>query len=176
MIHRSRSSPAPAGRYDAPLFFANIGDLRERVHMLLAVENQAYPDSPVRWFVLNVEANIEIDLTAADGLRELARELADSGIHLGLARVKNDLYTPLHRAGVIDTIGTDMLFATLPVAEERYLRWALAHEPAQPAETPAEMVDHEPATSLLPWHRPEPDAESAADPSDDNPPDRRGPR
>ena len=89
-------------RYDAPLFFANIGDLRERVHKLLALENQAYPDSPVRWFVLNVEANIEIDITAADGLRELARELADSGIHLGLARVKNDLYVPLHRAGVID--------------------------------------------------------------------------
>ena len=56
----------------------------------------------MRWFVLNVEANVEIDITAADGLRELARELADRGIHLGLARVKNDLYEPLDRAGVID--------------------------------------------------------------------------
>jgi sulfate permease, SulP family len=153
-------------RYDAPLFFANIGDLRERVHKLLALENQAYPDSPVRWFVLNVEANTEIDITAADGLRELARELADSGIHLGLARVKNDLYVPLYRAGVIDAIGKDMLFATLPVAEESYLRWALAHEPAQLAETPAEVVDDEPASSLLPWHRPDPD---------DILPDGRGP-
>jgi SulP family sulfate permease len=70
-------------RYDAPLFFANIGDLRERVYKLLILENQAYPDSPVRWFVLNVEANIEIDITAADGLRELARELADRHIDLG---------------------------------------------------------------------------------------------
>lgn len=153
-------------RYDAPLFFANIGDLRERTHKLLAVENQAYPDSPVRWFVLNVEANIEIDITAADGLRELAREFADNGIHLGLARVKNDLYVPLHRAGVIDTIGRDMLFPTLPVAEESYLRWVLAQEPAQPAETPAEVVDHEPASSLLPWQRPD---------RDDLPPDPRGP-
>jgi SulP family sulfate permease len=46
------------------------------VHKLRVLENQACPDSPVRWFVLNVEANIEIDITAADGLRELARELA----------------------------------------------------------------------------------------------------
>src|SRR3954469_5240639 len=138
-------------RYDAPLFFANIGDLRERVDKLIALENQAYPDSPVRWFVLNVEANTEIDITAADGLRELARELADSGVHLGLARVKNDLYTPLDRAGVIDAIGKDMLFATLPVAEESYLRWALAQEPAQPAETPVKVVDHEAASSPLPW-------------------------
>jgi SulP family sulfate permease len=117
--------------------------------------------------VLNVEANTEIDITAADGLRELARELADGGVHLGLARVKNDLYLPLHRAGVIDAIGTDMLFATLPVAEESYLRWALGPEPAQPAETPAEVVDHEAASSPLPWQRPDPD---------DIPPERQGPR
>ena len=132
-------------RYDAPLFFANIGDLRERVHKLLAIENQAYPDSPVRWFVLNVEANIEIDITAADGLRELARELADQRHPPGPGSREERPVRALDRAGVIDAIGKDMLFATLPVAEESYLRWALAHEPAQPAETPAEVVDDEPA-------------------------------
>jgi len=143
-------------RYDAPLFFANIGDLRERVIKLLAVENEAYPDSPVRWFVLNVEANVEIDITAADGLRELAQELSDRGIQLGLARVKNDVYEPLVRAGVIEVIGKEMLFATLPVAEEAYVRWALDHEPAQPIETPAQAIEDEPASSTLPWHGPEP--------------------
>ena len=154
-------------RYDAPLFFANIGDLRERVQKLVTIENAAYPESPVRWLVMNVEANVEIDLTAADGLRELAQELADSGVHLGLARVKNDVYEPLTRAGVIDVIGKDMLFATLPVAEESYLRWALAHEPAQPMETPAQAIEHEAADSSLPWQRPEPDDEApeGGDPS-----------
>jgi MFS superfamily sulfate permease-like transporter len=93
-------------RYDAPLFFANIGDLRERVEKLLDIENETYPDDPVRWFVLNVEANVEIDFTAADGLRELGRELADHGIHLGLARVKNDVHKPLDRAGVIESSAT----------------------------------------------------------------------
>ena len=146
-------------RYDAPLFFANIGDLRERVVKLVAMENDAYPDSPVRWFVLNVEANVEIDITAADGLRELARELADRDIQLGLARVKNDMYEPLVRAGVIDVIGKAMLFATLPVAEEAYLRWALAHEPTQPIETPAQAIEDEPAASTLPWHDTDPDDE-----------------
>jgi SulP family sulfate permease len=152
-------------RYDAPLFFANIGDLRERVQKLLAIENDAYPDAPVRWLVLNVEANVEIDLTAADGLRELARELADRGIRLGLARVKNDVYEPLKRAGVIDVIGKDMLFATLPVAEERYLRWALADELVQPVETPAQAIEDQAADSSLPWLRPEPG---------DDPPDGGG--
>jgi SulP family sulfate permease len=148
-------------RYDAPLFFANIDDLRERVAKLIAIENEAYPDSPVRWLVLNVEANVELDITATDGLRELARELADRGIHLGLARVKNDVYQPLERAGVIDVIGKEMLFATLPVAEQSYLRWALAHEVAQPTETPVQAIEDEPADSSLPWHRPESDDEPA---------------
>jgi sulfate permease, SulP family len=115
----------------------------------------------VRWFVLNVEANVEIDITAADGLRELAQELADRGIHLGLARVKNDVYQPLERAGVIDVIGNDMLFATLPVAEESYLRWALATEPTQPTETPMQAIEDEPASSSLPWHQPDSDDEPA---------------
>jgi SulP family sulfate permease len=152
-------------RYDAPLFFANIRDLRERVLKLVALENRAYPDSPVRWFVLNVEANTEIDITAADGLRELARELADSGVRLGLARVKNDLYLPLHRAGIVDAIGKDMLFATLPVAEESYLRWALG--PGRPADTPADAVDGGAAGSPLPWPRPHP--EKTSGPSDEDP-------
>jgi sulfate permease, SulP family len=80
--------------------------------------------------------------------------------------VKHDLYLPLHRAGVIDAIGEDMLVATLPVAEESYLRWALAQEAAQPAETPPEVVDHEAERSSLLWQRPDPD---------DIPPERRGP-
>ena len=156
-------------RYDAPLFFANIDDLRERVDKLIDIENEAYPDSPVRWFVLNVEANVEIDITAADGLREVARELAERGIHLGLARVKNDLYQPLERAGVIDVIGKEMLFATLPVAEETYLRWAIAAEPAQPTETPVQAIDDEPADSSLPWQQPDSDDE----PAEGRDPDRR---
>jgi hypothetical protein len=54
-----------------------------------------------------------------------------------------------------------MLFATLPVAEESYLRWALAHEPSQPIETPEQAIENEPADSSLPWHRPDADDEPA---------------
>jgi len=154
-------------RYDAPLFFVNIGDLRERVDKLIDIENAAYPDAPLRWFVLNVEANVEIDITAADGLRELGRELADRDIQLGLARVKNDLYEPLDRAGVIDVIGTEMLFATLPVAEQSYLRWALAHDQTQPTETPEQAIADEPTHSAPPWQRPGTEDNPTGDPEPD---------
>ncbi|MBK6955004.1 MAG: STAS domain-containing protein [Actinomycetales bacterium] len=160
-------------RYDAPLFFANVGDLRERVDRVISVENAAYPDAPVRWFILNVEANVEVDITAADALRELAQELADRGIELGLARVKFDLYEPLDRAGVIDIIGKDMLFATLPVAEEAYLRWALKQADNAQSESEldevADLVDAEQSSSLLPWDRPDEDDDTESHDGVDDP-------
>jgi SulP family sulfate permease len=114
-------------RYDAPLFFANACDLRRRALLVVEQENQAYPEHPVRWFVLNVEANVEIDITAADELTALYHDLAAKGVRLGLARVKRDLRRPLERAGLAELIGEDMLFPTLPVAEEAYLTWAAEH-------------------------------------------------
>ena len=54
-----------------------------------------------------------------------------------------------------------MLFATLPVAEESYLRWAMAPEPGRPTETPVQASENEPADSSLPWHRPDSDDEPA---------------
>ena len=46
-------------RYDAPLCFANAEDFRRRA--MAAVESD---HAPVEWFVLNAEANVEVDLTA----------------------------------------------------------------------------------------------------------------
>lgn len=129
-------------RYDAPLFFANVGDLRRRALLVVDQENAAYPQSPARWFVLNVEANVEVDLTAADGLAELQKDLAERGVRLGLARVKQDLLLPLQRAGLMELIGTDMLFPTLPVAEKAYLVWA-AENPYVPPPLPIEPADED---------------------------------
>ena len=114
-------------RFEAPLFFANVGELRRRVQQVVERETVAYPDAPPRWFLLNVEANTEVDITATDGLRELCADLSAQGIQLGLVRLKRDLYEPLRRAGVVEMIGEDMLFPTLPVAEQAYVDWAVAN-------------------------------------------------
>ena len=53
-------------RYDSPLFFANAEDFRRRA--LAAVDDQ---DEPVAWFVLNAEANVEVDITALDAVEQL---------------------------------------------------------------------------------------------------------
>jgi SulP family sulfate permease len=125
-----------AYRYDAPLFFANIGDLRRRALLAVEQENAADPKHPVQWFVLNVEANVEIDITATDGLRDLRSDLARQGVRLGLARVKTDLRIPLERANLVELIGAEMMFPTLPVMEQEYLAWASEH-PYPDTPTPA---------------------------------------
>ena len=123
-------------RYDAPLFFANVADMCRRALLAVDQENAARPEHPVRWFILNVEANVEVDITAADGLRDLHSDLAARGVRLALARVKTDLRIPLERAGLADLIGRDMLFPTLPVAEEAYLSWANSNPEPPPAASP----------------------------------------
>ncbi|MBW4459660.1 MAG: solute carrier family 26 protein [Nodosilinea sp. WJT8-NPBG4] len=98
-------------RYDAPLFFANSVDFQRRI--LAVIEAEA---TPVEWFVINTEAMVEIDITAADMLVELYEELRKRGITLAMARVKRDLYAQLQRSGLLDLMGTEHIFFTLPSA------------------------------------------------------------
>jgi len=102
-------------RYDAPLFFANAEDFRTRA--IAAVD--ANPD-PVRWFVLNAEANVEVDLTALDAVDQLRRDLDRRGIVFAMARVTWHLREALDAAGLLDKIGEDHIFPTLPTAVQAY--------------------------------------------------------
>ncbi|MFF4052363.1 SulP family inorganic anion transporter [Streptomyces chartreusis] len=106
-------------RYDSPLFFANAEDFRRRA--LAAVDEQT---APVRWFVLNAEANVEVDITALDALDELRQELTDRGIVFALARVKQDLREELQAYGLADSVGAERIFPTLPTAVAAYREWS----------------------------------------------------
>ncbi|WP_205650661.1 STAS domain-containing protein [Actinoplanes solisilvae] len=59
-------------RYDSPLFFANADDFYRRG--LAAVDTQS---EPVCWFLLNTEANVEVDITALDAVERLRHDLDD---------------------------------------------------------------------------------------------------
>ena len=57
------------------------------------------------WVVLNMEANVEIDLAAIEMLKDLRATLDAHGIVLALSRVKHDLALYLARAGLAQRIG-----------------------------------------------------------------------
>jgi MFS superfamily sulfate permease-like transporter len=105
-------------RYDSPLFFANAEDFRRRA--LAAVDEQ---EGPVLWFLLNMEANVEVDITALDAVDELRRELVHRGIVFALARVKQDLLKDLKAYGLVDSVGVDRVYPTLPTAVAAYRAW-----------------------------------------------------
>jgi sulfate permease, SulP family len=108
-------------RYDAPLFFANAEDFRRRA---LAAAHSA---DPLRWFVLNVEANVEVDFTALEAVESVRDELTGEGIVFALARAKQELIGRLRAFGLAEKIGADLIFPTLPTAVEGYLHWAKEH-------------------------------------------------
>ena len=66
-------------RWEAPLFFANAGIFRQQIRKLV-VERKP------RWVVLQCEAITDIDVTAADMLKGLDRELNEQGHPHGLRR------------------------------------------------------------------------------------------
>jgi MFS superfamily sulfate permease-like transporter len=111
-------------RYDSPLFFANAEDFRRRA--LASVDEQT---DPVRWFVLNTEANVEVDITALDAVDELRRELVGRGVVFALARVKHDLLDDLRAYGLEESVGTDLIFPTLPTAVAAYRTWCEGRAP-----------------------------------------------
>jgi SulP family sulfate permease len=105
-------------RYDSPLFFANAEDFRRRA---LGVVDEYQGD--LSWFVLNVEAIVEVDITGLDALESVRATLVARGIVVALARVKQDLLDDLEAYGLADSIGRDLLFPTLPTALAAYRAW-----------------------------------------------------
>lgn len=100
-------------RYDAPLFFANADNFLSRVRESVATYDP-------EWVLLNAEAIGEVDLTGADALETLRAELAENGIVLALARLKQEPRKVLQPSGLLERIGAEHIFPTLPTALEGY--------------------------------------------------------
>lgn len=112
-------------RYDSPLFFANADDF---LHKALDAVDEAMAEGPVHWLVLNMEANVEVDITAMYALQDLNNELANRGVELALTRVKHDLEVPLERFGLVTEIGKDRIYNTLPESVAAYRAWQAEQE------------------------------------------------
>jgi high affinity sulfate transporter 1 len=109
-------------RYDAPLCFANADNFRLRA--LAAVDESP---TPVEWFLLNAEANVEVDVTAVDALEDLRTELARRDIMFAMARVKQDLRDILVKAHFVQRVGENRIFPTLPTAVAGFRKWHDEH-------------------------------------------------
>jgi SulP family sulfate permease len=102
-------------RFSAALFYANAGYFSEEIRNIVGPG-----PSPVRWFVVDAEAITNLDYTAARVVRQLQRDLTDSGVTLAFARVQFFLRADLDRHHLTDVIGPQFLFARLHDALAAY--------------------------------------------------------
>lgn len=103
-------------RWDAPLFFANAELFQQRLTQ--AVE--AAP-APVRRVVVAAEPVTSVDVTSADVLRELAQKLAEHGVALHFAEMKDPVRDKLRRFELTETFPNDCFHPTVGSAVDDYL-------------------------------------------------------
>ncbi len=96
-------------RWEAPLFFANADIFRQQVRELV---RERKPD----WVVLQCEAITDVDVTAAEMLKQLDDELNAAGVHIAFAEMRDRLQDLVLRYGLLETLDRDHFYPTLESA------------------------------------------------------------
>ncbi|MHB1138083.1 MAG: SulP family inorganic anion transporter [Microthrixaceae bacterium] len=96
-------------RWEAPLFFANAGQFRDQVLALVRERSPSY-------VVLQCEAVTDIDVTAAEVLRDLDERLNATGVHLAFAELRDRLRDLIVRYGLHSTLDEHHFYPSVDVA------------------------------------------------------------
>jgi SulP family sulfate permease len=96
-------------QFGAELFYANANRFAEEVKAMVG----DHPPSAVRWLIVDAEAIIHMDYSAARMLVELQQEIKDSGTQLGFARVNWGLQSDFVRHHVAEAIDPALIFRRL---------------------------------------------------------------
>ena len=91
-------------RFDAQLFFANSGYLKDRLWELLKDREK------LRLVILNADAINGLDSSAAHMLGDLVNELRSKGVDFYMSGVKGPVRDIMHRCGLMEQIGKDHFF------------------------------------------------------------------
>ena len=123
-------------RVDAPLYFANVDYLRDRLARV-----EAEQDGRLRVLVFDASSVTELDSSADSALAEIADDLSRRGVHFYLAGVKGRLLDVMRRSGSYQRIGPERFFLSTDDAVRQAQAW-VGKRPA-----PAEVALEEPGPS-----------------------------
>ena len=101
-------------RWDAPLFFANAELFHQNV-----LDAVAQSPTKARRIVIAAEPVTSIDVTSADMLADLQRELQEAGVEMRFAEMKDPVKDKLERFEMLDRFGT--MYPTIGAAVDAYL-------------------------------------------------------
>jgi SulP family sulfate permease len=102
-------------RFYAPLLFCNSDYFVNRVRNLIAQS-----PTPVVWFLLDAQAITDIDVTAAESLRDLYQELQNRGVALKIAHANPPLRMVLEKIGLASELKEESFFASVHECEEAF--------------------------------------------------------
>jgi high affinity sulfate transporter 1 len=94
-------------RFGAPLYFANATFFEEEVEKLFT---QAA--TPVKWFVLDAEAMVDIDTTGAESLHQVLTSLAKRGVTFAVSRANQSTAELFKHYHLLELIGENRLYPT----------------------------------------------------------------
>ena len=94
-------------RFGAPLYFANTTLFEEEVEKLVT---QAA--TPVKWFVLDAEAMVDIDSSGAETLHQVLTSLTHRGVTVALSRANQTTTNLLVHYHLLELIGEKRLYPT----------------------------------------------------------------
>ena len=151
-------------RYDADLFYANVGRFSDDVMRLM----DGAPDA-VKWMVLDCSAISDVDYSAAEELERLINFVHSKGAHFVLAGVSPELFASMRTARVMGEISPDHVFPTVSETIRTYrkrnklTKMGLPKEPKPPERRyrePADKLPKAPLKEHVILAAPEVDAES----------------
>jgi high affinity sulfate transporter 1 len=96
-------------RWEASLFFANAGAFRRQLREFARTRQPA-------WIVLQCEAITDVDVTAAEMLEQLDRELNEAGVHLAFVELRERLQKLLLDYGLLTVLDREHFYPTLDQA------------------------------------------------------------
>ncbi len=94
-------------RFGAPLYFANANFFEEEVQKVFT---QA--PAPVKWFVLDAEAMVDIDTTGEETLHQLLKWLSERGVTVAVSRANQSTAALLTHYHLTELIGEKRLYPT----------------------------------------------------------------
>jgi len=110
-------------RFGAPLYFANATLFLDEIEQLL---DRA--PTPVRWFVLDAEAMVDVDTTGAEVLRQAITMLADRNVTFAVSRADRAFRSWLEQYELMELIDQKRFYPT-----NRHAAAAFREEPARAA-------------------------------------------
>ena len=108
LAERAEAAPGLAiYRFGAGLYYANGSRFTEAIMDVVEAA-----DPPLRWLGVSASAIGDVDYSGADTIRQVAEELARTGVDFAICNLSPEVRRQLDAYGLAESIGIDRIFTT----------------------------------------------------------------